>query len=222
MLVREYMTPNPITITPNMSVPDALHLMRERKIHRLPVVDAHGNLVGIVSDKDLLHASPSPATTLAVWEMPELLARLKVEKVMSREVITVPEETPLEEAARIMADQSIGGLPVMQGQTMVGIITETDLFKVLLQLLGGRRPGVRIAVSVPGAKGTLAKITNSIFGVGGNIVGLGVSEVGEGNDMRWEMMVKVQDVSRDRLVEALRPVVDDILNVGETDASEDK
>jgi acetoin utilization protein AcuB len=210
------MTPNPVTVTPDTSVPDALRLMREKKVRRLPVLDGHGKLVGIVSDKDLLHASPSPATTLAVWEIPELLARLKVEKVMAREVITVSEETPLEEAARIMADHRIGGLPVLQGNTLVGIITETDLFKVLLQLLGGRRPGVRVTVSVPGVKGTLARITGAIFGVGGDIVGLGVSEVTGASGMQWEIMVKVQDVPLDRLVEAIRPVVDKILDVRET------
>ena len=87
---------------------------------------------------------------------------------MSKEVITVSEDTPLEEAARIMADQKIGGLPVMQGKTLSGIITETDLFKVLMELLGGRRVGVRATVSISGAKGTLAKITSAVFGAGGD------------------------------------------------------
>ncbi len=215
MLVRERMTPNPITITPDTSVPDALHLMRERKVRRLPVLDRHGQLVGIVSDKDLLHASPSPATTLAIWEIPELLAKLKVERVMTREVITVPEDTPIEEAARIMADHRIGGLPVMRGQTLVGIITETDLFKTFLELLGGRRPGVRVTASTSGAKGTVARITGAIFGVGGDIVGLGFSEIGGSDGMQWEVTVKVQDVPRDRLVEAIRPVVHAILDVRE-------
>ncbi|HRO25732.1 MAG TPA: CBS domain-containing protein, partial [Promineifilum sp.] len=129
MLVRELMTPKPIVVSPDTTVPDALHLMRDRKVRRLPVVDSHGRLVGIVSDKDLLYASPSPATTLAVWEIPDLLGKLKVEKVMTRDVFTVAEKTTLEEAARIMADKKVGGLPVMRGPDLVGIITETDLFK---------------------------------------------------------------------------------------------
>ena len=171
------MTRNPITVSHDTSVPDALRLMREKKVRRLPVLDSHKRLVGIVSDKDLLHAEPSPATTLAVWEIPELLGKLKVEKVMTRDVITIGEETPLEEAARIMADKKIGGLPVMQGGNLVGIITETDLFKALLELLGGRRPGVRVAVAVPAVKGELSKITTAIFGAGGNIVGIGMQGV---------------------------------------------
>ncbi len=216
MLVRERMTTDPATITSGMSVPDALRLMRQRKIRRLPVVDGHGQLVGIVSDKDLLYVAPSPATTLAIWEIPELLGRLKVEQVMTREVVTVSEDAPLEEAARIMVDRRIGGLPVMRGKTLVGIITETDLFKVFLELLGGRRPGVRATVSVSGVKGTMAKITGAIFGVGGDIVGLGLSEVKDAAGTPWRVTLKVQGVSREKLVAAIRPVVQDVLEVRET------
>ena len=215
MLVRELMTPNPVTVQPDTSVPEALRLMRERKVRRLPVIDSHGRLVGIVSDKDLLWASPSPATTLAVWEIPDLLGKLKVEKVMTHEVITVVEKTPLEEAARIMADRKIGGLPVMQGPDLVGIITETDLFKNLLELLGGRRSGVRIAVAVPAIKGVLSKITTAIFEAGGNIVGIGMKGILGSYGDTAEVVLKVQDVDRDRLVEALKPVVNEIMDVRE-------
>ena len=215
MLVRELMTPNPIVVKPDTSVPDALRLMRERKVRRLPVVDAQGRLVGIVSDKDLLYASPSPATTLAVWEIPDLLGKLKVEKVMTRDVITVSEDTPLEEAARIMADSKIGGLPVMRGGELVGIITETDLFKSLLELLGGRRPGVRIAVAVPAVKGELSKITTAIFEAGGNIVGIGMKGILGSYGDTAEVVLKVQDVPQDKLVEVLRPVANEIMDVRE-------
>jgi acetoin utilization protein AcuB len=215
MLVRELMTHNPVIVHPDTSVPDALRLMRERKVRRLPVVDSHGRLVGIVSDKDLLWASPSPATTLAVWEIPDLLGKLKIEKVMTHEVITVSEKTPLEEAARIMADKKIGGLPVMQGPDLVGIITETDLFKSLLELLGGRRSGVRIAVAVPAVKGELSKITTAIFQAGGNIVGLGMKGILGSYGDTAEVVMKVQDIDRETLVAALKPVVNEILDVRE-------
>jgi acetoin utilization protein AcuB len=215
MLVRELMTPNPVIVHPDSSVPDALRLMRERKVRRLPVVDAHGRLVGIVSDKDLLYASPSPATTLAVWEIPDLLGKLKVEKVMTRDVITVAEKTPLEEAARLMADKKIGGLPVMSGPDLVGIITETDLFKSLLELLGGRRSGVRIAVAVPAIKGELSKITTAVFQAGGNIVGIGIKGILGSYGDTAEVVMKVQDVDRDALVAALKPVVSEIMDVRE-------
>ena len=215
MLVRELMTPNPIVVKPDTSVPDALRLMRERKVRRLPVVDAQGRLVGIVSDKDLLYASPSPATTLAVWEIPDLLGKIKVESAMSRNVITVAEKTPLEEAARLMADKKVGGLPVMQGPDLVGIITETDLFKSLLELLGGRRSGVRVSVTIPGVKGGLSKITTAIFEAGGNIVGIGMKGILGSYGDTAEVVLKVQDVEREALVAALKPVVTGIVDVRE-------
>lgn len=216
MLVRDRMTLNPITVTPEVSVTDALRLMTDKKIRRLPVLDPRGHLVGIVSDRDLLQASPSPATSLAIWEIHELLAKLTVDKVMTREVITVQEDTPLEEAARIMADSRIGGLPVKRGDAVVGIISESDLFKTLLQLLGGRRSGVRITVATSGAKGTLAEITSAIYAAGGDIVGLGFSEVQGSAEGTWVNTFKVQGVAKDRLVEVMRLHVREILDVRET------
>jgi acetoin utilization protein AcuB len=213
MLVRERMSQKPITITPDVSVTDALRLMHERKIRRLPVVDSHSKLVGIVSDQDLLYASPSPVSSLSVWEMNYLLAKLKIEEVMTHKVITITEDTPLEEAARIMADNKIGGLPVVRGDKLVGIVTETDLFKIFLELLGGRQSGVRVTAHVPSAKGTLAKITNAIFSAGGNIMAFGQSLDASGT--RWQVTFKVQDVPRDKLVEAIRPVVEDVVDVRE-------
>src|SRR5512142_1881100 len=127
MLVGERMTPRPITVSQDASIDDALHTMRERKVRRLPVVDAAGRMVGIVSDKDLLHAAPSPATSLSVYELHYLLSKLTVKRVMSSPVITIGPGTPLEEAARIMADNKIGGLPVVEDARLVGIITETDV-----------------------------------------------------------------------------------------------
>jgi acetoin utilization protein AcuB len=216
MLVRDRMTLSPVTITPNVSVTEALRLMNEKKIRRLPVLDTAGNLVGIVSDRDLLLASPSPATSLAIWEIHDLLAKLTVDKTMTREVITVTEDTPLEEAARVMVDHKIGGLPVMKGKDLVGIISESDLFKTLLELLGGRRQGVRITVATTGAKGTLADVTNTICEAGGNIVGLGFSEVDSTDGGIWVNTFKVQGVAKDKLVEAIRPHVREIMDVRET------
>jgi acetoin utilization protein AcuB len=142
-----------------------------------------------------------------------LLARLKVEEVMTRKVITVTEDTPLEEAARIMADNKIGGLPVMREDKLVGIVTETDLFKAFLEMLGARQPGVRVTALISGVKGTLAKITNAVFGAGGNI--LAFSQSMDATGTRWQVTFKVQDVPRNQLVEAIRPVVENILDVRE-------
>ncbi len=213
MLVSQKMTKKPVTARTDMSVSDALDLMHEKKVHRLPVLDSNGKLAGIVSEGDLLYASPSPATTLNVWEMHTLLAKLKVEKVMTRKVITVTEDTPVEEAARIMVEKKIGGLPVLREKVLVGIITETDLFKVFVSLFGGLRPGVRVSASISGAKGTFSKITTAISNAGGNIVGLGFDEVSEAPNESWEMTMKVQDLSKNKVMEVLKPVVGKILDI---------
>jgi acetoin utilization protein AcuB len=169
MLVGERMTRNPVTILDTASIDDGIHLMRERKVRRLPVLDESGKMVGIVSDKDLLHAAPSPATSLSVYELHYLLAKLTIKQVMSSPVISVGPDTPLEEAARVMADNKIGGLPVTEGDKLVGIITETDVFKILVELLGARTPGQRITVRVTEGKGVLARLTHALAELGANI-----------------------------------------------------
>jgi len=155
-----------------MPVHDALNMFKRERIRRAPVVK-DGKLVGIVSNRDLLNASPSPATSLSVWEMNYLLSKLTVSEVMTKKVTTVMEDTPIEEAARIMADNKIGGLPVMRDNHVVGIITETDLFKIFLELMGAREKGVRVTALVTEKPGQLAKITQAIAEAGGNFVAFG-------------------------------------------------
>ena len=213
MLIRQAMTKRPITVTTDVSVSDALRLMHEKKVHRLPVLDRGGRLVGIVAESDLLYASPSPATSLSVWEIHSLLAKLTVDKVMTRKVTTISEDAPVEEAAQIMVANSIGGLPVMRDKALVGIVTETDLFKVFISMLGGYRPGVRVYATISGVKGTFYKITQAIYKAGGDIVGLGFRETSETPGGVWEMTAKVQDVPKNKLVAVLKPVVKKIQDV---------
>lgn len=201
MLVGERMTKRPITVTEDTTLPEALELMRKEKIRRLPVLDKHGKLVGIVTELDLLKASPSPATTLSVYEIPYLLAKVKMREIMTTNVITVTEDTPIEEAARIMADNKIGGLPVMRDEKLVGIITETDIFKIFLELFGARHSGIRITLLVPEKKGMLAKVTGKIAEIGGNIISIGTAA---GEDPTTSMVVlRVSDVSEEALVAAM-------------------
>lgn len=172
MLVGERMSHPIISIAPDMPVHDALDLFKRERIRRAPVVK-DSKLVGIVSDKDLLNASPSPATSLSVWEMNYLLSKITVSEVMSKKVLTVAEDTPIEEAARIMADNKVGGLPVMRDGHVVGIITETDLFKIFLELMGAREKGIRVTALLDEKPGQLAKVTQAIATAGGNFVAFG-------------------------------------------------
>ena len=201
MLVYERMSRHPITITADVPIDEALHLMRDSKVRRLPVVDKQGKLVGIVSEKDLLYASPSPVTSLSIHEIHYLVSKIKVADVMTKDVITVGEYTPLEEAARIMVDHKIGGLPVVRNGTLVGIITETDLFKVFLELLGAREEGVRLTMLIPEQPGMLASITREIAEMGGNIIALGTF-LGEDPTNRL-IAIKVAGVEQKSLVASM-------------------
>ncbi len=214
MLVGERMSRPVISIHPDMPIQDALNLMHKEHLRRLPVVDKRGKLVGIVSERDLLHASPSDATSLSVWELNYLISKITVDGIMIKDVITITEDTPLEEAARLMADGKVGCMPVMHDDEMVGIITETDLFKVFLELLGAREPGVRLSVLLPDLPGELAKLTQAIFNLGGNIIALGTF-LGESPENR-EVTVKVGGVELQALKEAVEPIVDRLIDIRET------
>jgi acetoin utilization protein AcuB len=128
MRVRELMTATPITVAPESTVVDARHLMATRRFRHLLVVEGE-RLVGIVTDRDIRLNLPSPATSLSVWELNYLLARLTVRDVMSRSVITIGADRHAAEAARIMVDHKIGALPVLDGERLVGIVTETDFLR---------------------------------------------------------------------------------------------
>ena len=205
MLIGERMTKPVITIKPDLPVPEALNLMRIEKVRRFPVVDSNNKLVGIVSINDLLNASPSQATSLSMWEINYLLSKIKVKEVMKENVITIKEDTPIEEAARIMADKKIGSLPVIRDGTVVGIITETDLFKIFLELMGAREPGTRITFLVPNIPGELAKITQAIYKTGGNIIALGTF-MGESTENK-EIVLKVECANINELKQAIEPLV---------------
>ena len=136
MLVKDHMTTPAITLTPDTPFQEAIKLMRERQIRRIPIVNEHGKLVGIVSERDLLHAEPSPATSLSVWEMNYLLWKLRVSDLMSKKVIAVTPQTALQDAASLLIKHKIGGLPVVDAEhKVIGVITETDIFKAFVALL---------------------------------------------------------------------------------------
>lgn len=214
MLVRNRMTSPVVTVSPATSFEEALRMMRERRVRRFPVVNAQGSVVGIVSEKDLLNAAPSPATTLERHELYALLAKLKVSEVMTRGVIAVTPETPLEEAARIMADNKIGGMPVVNEQQLVGIITETDMFRAMIDLLGARRKGLRLTFGIADQRGTLAQLTGEITRQGGNIISIGVFQ--DADQAHPVIMTKVEGGDEERLVAMLRGRGAEIIDVRTT------
>jgi len=210
MLVGERMSHPVITISPDLPITEAVNLMRREHIRRTPVIK-DGKLVGIVSDKDLLNASPSPATSLSIWEMNYLLSKITVGDVMTKEVLTITTDTPIEEAARIMADNKIGGLPVVKDDRVVGIITETDLFKIFLELMGAREFGVRVTALAPDKVGQLAALAKAVAEAGGNFVAF-VQTLGEDPSNR-EVTFKVTGIDEAQVRSAIEPHVEKIEDI---------
>lgn len=214
MTVSSVMTHNPVTIREDENVVDAQALMKEQKIHRLPVLNHQNKLVGIVSEKDLLYASPSPASTLSVYELSGLLAKLQVAKVMTKKVLTVAQDTLVEEAASMLVDNNIGGLPVMKDDLLVGIVTESDLFRLLIDLFGTRRRGVRATLRVPERPGEIADMAKSLTDAGADIVSLGTFP---GNDLSNAVLtLKVSEITKDKLLTILEPLVVEVMDVRES------
>jgi len=205
MLVANRMSHPVITVRPDLPIQEALELMRKEHVRRFPVVDASGALVGIVSETDLLNASPSDATSLNVWEINYLMSKITVGRVMTKNVVAIDEDTPLEAAARVMADKKIGGLPVLREGKVVGIITETDLFRIFTELLGARFKGLRLTVQSADRPGELAKLAGAISSTGADIIAL-VTFAGE-NPANATVVIKVTDVDRETLENAVKPVV---------------
>jgi acetoin utilization protein AcuB len=210
MLVHERMSRPVIPAHPDTTVPEAIDLMRREKIRRAPVIH-DGRLVGIVSERDLTHASASSSTTLSVWELNYLLSKITVGQVMTKNVITVGEDTPIEEAARIMADNKIGGMPVVRDGHVVGMITETNLFKVFLELMGAREKGVRVTALVPEQVGQLALLTQAIARAGGNIIALGTFA---GEDPSNSLVVcKIAGLDPEMVRELIGPAVLQVIDI---------
>jgi len=213
MLVHERMTKHVLTVKPSAPVDETLRRMRAEKVRRFPVVDNAGRLVGLVSERDLLYAAPSPATSLSVYELHYLYSRVKVEQVMTRDAVTVQYDDPIEEAARLMVDHKLGGLPVMRNGELAGIITETDIFKAFMEMLGARDAGVRLTVECLDKRGELAALTSAVARLGGNIISVGTFW---GEDTRSALVtLKVSGVDKDTLVAEIKPLVIAIADVRE-------
>ncbi len=200
MFVRWRMTPNPIVIDPQTSILDALHIMKEKKVRRLPVV-AHGKLVGIVTEKDLRESPSLKATSLSIFELNYLLAKTPVSEVMTKDPITVTPDTTIEEAAVIMRDNQISGLPVVDDGKIVGIVTETDIFDMLVKLLGFRN-GARFTLHIENRVGAVADLAGIFKNLGINIISIVAFE--EEREEEGNVVVRVDTKDTEKVVSALK------------------
>lgn len=211
MIVSRCMSKHPITVSEDTSVPEAQAIMRREKVNRLPVFNKKGDLAGIVTFNDLAQALPSHGTALDIYELHYLIAKVKVADIMKKNVLTITEDVPVEEAARIMSDNDISGLPVMRDGKLVGIITESDLFELFIELFGARHQGVRLTVLVPEKQGELAAISTAIAEHNGNIISFASFD---GDDPgNYCCTLKVAGIERDTLVSLIEPLVEKVLDV---------
>ncbi len=199
MLVREWMTPTPRTVTADTPVMDAMQRLRDGGYRRLPVV-RDGRLIGIVTDRDLKEATPSKATTLSVYELNYLLSKLQVKDVMRTPVITVRADDPIEQAALLMEEHRVSGLPVLEEGTLVGILTITDLMRALVSFLALREGGVRVTVDLPDEPGVLARVAQA--GSPSNIVAAVTTGIKQGH--RRRMVLRVNGEAQDDFPERLK------------------
>ena len=207
MLIRDWMTKEVVTVTPETSMMKASKILKENKFRRLPVVDEKGQLLGIVSDRDIKEASPSKATTLDVHEIYYLLSEIKVKDIMSKAPATLKPTDTVEQAAIMLEEKTIGGLPVVdENDKVVGVITDTDIYRVLISITGARYGGLQLGFEVPEAQGVLAEIIDEVVKLGGRIVSV-LTSFESGREDARQVYVRIRPMDRgqeDSLVEAVQ------------------
>lgn len=172
MLIKDWMTKDPMTVTEDTSMIKAIHIMKEHRFRRLPVL-SQGRLVGLVTDRDLKEASPSKATTLDVHELYYLLAELQVKEIMTRNPISVSEGDTVEHAAQIMLENTISGLPVVEASgKVVGIITQSDIFRAFMHITGILQEGVQFALRLEDKPGLIKEAIDLLRNRGARFVSL--------------------------------------------------
>jgi acetoin utilization protein AcuB len=206
MLVREWMTSDVLTVDENTSMMKALHLMKESNIRRLPVM-SRGALVGIISDRDLKEASPSKATTLDVHELYYLLAEIKVKEIMSQNPVTIHADETVEQAAVIMLENKVSGLPVLNKQNeLIGIITQSDVFRAFVNITGIYKGGAQFAFSLGDTPGSIKEVADTIRQYGGRIVSI-LSSTDMAAEGSRNVYIRIRDMAPEdltRIEQALR------------------
>ena len=204
MIIADRMRKNPITATPDMSISEASSKMKAEKIHRMPVLDEDKHLVGVISEKDILLAAPSPASTLSAYEINYLLSRLKVKNIMSRNPLTITKDTTIEEAVKLMAENDLSCLPVMEDGFLVGIVSKSNLLKILLEMLGDKYPGIRVEALVEDKVGVVSSLSDQFATAGINIISLGTLE-GPSPNLRV-LTFKLGNATEEQVRKIMEPV----------------
>lgn len=216
MFVYKRMTKNPISVNKDVSIFDAMEVMKASKVRRLPVVDKDNNLVGIVTDRDLHVASPSYATTLSKFEANYLLTKMHVSEIMTKNIFTVREGATIEEVALLMYKNKIGGIPVVADndpKKLVGIITETDIFKILVDVMGLPTGKVRITATFKDRMGLLAEIGTIFKNLNQNITSFAIIDAHAENSETREIVIRGDFEKTDEITKKLEEIGFKVIDV---------
>jgi len=198
MLVKGWMNPDVITLQEDTAMAKASIIMKEKNIRSLPVVNKKGKLVGMVTDRDLKDASPSKATSLNVHELNYLISRIKVKDIMSRHLVFVRPDETVEFAAILMLENKISSLPVLNGKdALVGIITQTDIFKLLVHITGAYSGGVQFAFSLEDRPGSIKEVADELRSHGARIVSI-LSTREEAEEGRHNVFIRIHVPTKDQ------------------------
>ncbi|HDQ73526.1 MAG TPA: CBS domain-containing protein [Chloroflexi bacterium] len=219
MLVKDRMISDPVTVTVNTTVAEALEIIHHNLFRHLPVLDAEGNLVGVVTEKNLVYASQKGVQKEGQKEGQKEVgcedspADRSVGSLIEGTLVTVGPDLPIEEAARRMIDHRVDCLPVMKEGQFIGLINDTDIFCVLVEGLGGGHPSLRLTLVVPEAVGSLLKVVGCIVDLGGNIHSLGTFW-GKGPEDRI-IAFRLEGVDRQAAIRSLEEAEIEIVDVWE-------
>ncbi|MBI9080906.1 MAG: CBS domain-containing protein [Pseudodesulfovibrio sp.] len=196
MLVANWMSEGIVTITPDRSMMKASKLMKDKGISRLPVVDEAGKIVGIISDRDIKDASPSKATTLDMHELYYLLSEIKIRDIMTKKPVTIRVDETVEKAAVLMLEGNFGGLPVLdENDIVVGIITDTDVFKVLVEISGVYEGGAQVCLHISNEPGSLSPVLEFLKEYGARIMSVMSRNVPETVGMK-DVYIRIRDMEK--------------------------
>jgi acetoin utilization protein AcuB len=198
LLVENWMNPNVITVDADDSMLDATKLLKEHNIRHLPVLEK-GKLVGVITDRDLKRAAPSDATALEAHELLYLIANIKVREIMTRNPITVPYNYTIEEAAELLLQARISGMPVVNKDgDVIGTITQTDLFKVLISLTGVGKKGVQFAFLLEDRAGSIKDVADVIRAYGGRMASI-LSSYEKAPEGHRYVYIRMYDVNQEKM-----------------------
>jgi acetoin utilization protein AcuB len=208
MLVKDYMTRHPLMAAPSMPIVEAQRFMGENNIRHLPIIGDGKRLLGLVTRQTLL-VDPGRLGSLDLWDIARTLTELRVRDVMikARDVVTIDQDTEIENAAYLMVERKIGCLPVLDENVVIGIITDADLLAQLMEMMAARQPGVRVTMHQPDRTGELAKLVSAIAAQGWGIHALGGVRHPK-DPTKWEVVVKICDVPKEDIVGVLSNVPD--------------